>query len=389
MKKAVIILLSFIIIAVLGLGILVYIENKNVPGSTSPEIDSFSVENQAFLVKGNFLTHAEIWYDPVANGENNSDPINLGSAILQSTDSENNQIWSLPIPAQSIYFKKVFASGVGKDNQKAKNVFLEEDDETDLRNSIAQILAGIPMIGAFDDTRTFSYTLHDKIILKLEENKYPQDNISIEPLGNLVETTTGLPEVPLPFYAMQYELRQTGSSTISNGDFKIYINGYLQNGNKIYENPDFGFKINYPPEDILNDISEYEYVTGRPLVRVDLPHNEFIDTNLYEAALMIGASRDSQIVRKCGYLSENEQKQAENLRLNGIDFMVFNGLGAAAGNRYETTSYRTVYDGICYELVMMFHYGEIGNYEPGVAREFDHQKALDALMEISNTFSIQ
>ena len=60
---------------------------------------------------------------------------------------------------------------------------------------------------------------------------------------------------------------------------------------------------------------------------------------------------------------------------------------AGAGNLYETTSYRGLFDGDCYAIEYTIHSTNIGNYSPdqGV-KEFDKVKVQEELEKILDSF---
>jgi len=388
MKRMFIIFLSFVTIVALVLAVLIYLANKATPGMAEPKIESFSVNNSDFIIIGKYLSQADLWYIPTKADTNSTGAIRIGSARLQTSDSAGNQTWTYPIPAEPLPASRIFANGLGSDNKKAKDLILDITGETILFNTIWYSASKSPMIGIWDNSRIFSYAINDKFAVMLEESKYPQNNLTVDPIDLIIESTEKQPEVPLPFYVVGFKVLKAGTSTIANGDFIIHINTYLDNGNRIYKNSDYGFSFDYPPTGILNDNSEYEYITGRPLARVDLSRNDFIDTNLSEASFMVGASQERSIVEKCKKISDTQQMQTDDKTINNVLFKVFYGNDAAAGNRYDTYGYRTVQDDTCYEIELLIHYGNIDNYETGTVKEFNREKAKSDLMEILDSFEI-
>jgi len=157
---------------------------------------------------------------------------------------------------------------------------------------------------------------------------------------------------------------------------------------KEYVNKDYGFILTYPKEYLSDSNLQYQYVTHNTLVEVVLPEKDFSGTNLGEALLIVGASRDKEIIASCLNAVPGEEKQAETKIIKGTEYSVFEALDAAAGNHYESTSYRTVKNSVCYEVVELLHWAEISNYPPGAVKEFDRNKILLKLEEILNTFKI-
>jgi hypothetical protein len=159
--------------------------------------------------------------------------------------------------------------------------------------------------------------------------------------------------------------------------------GYLK-----YDNQEYNFSFSYPEVDVFNPNTGYQYVTNNSLARVDLPASAFAGTNLGEASFIVGASRDAKVVSACLKAAPEERGATSLEVINGTEMKVFSGSDPAAGNLYETTSYRAVKNGVCYEATLLLHSGNIYNYEPGAVKEFDRVKMMAGLTEILRTFKI-
>jgi hypothetical protein len=124
-------------------------------------------------------------------------------------------------------------------------------------------------------------------------------------------------------------------------------------------------------------------------VVVSINPNEFKGTNLGDASLSIGVSRDPDIVAACskGQAAQGE-KAAGTATLGGIKFSRFTFEDAGAGNRYASTIYRGVSDGNCYEIVQFLHWAAIENFSPGAIKEFDRQGVEAELNAIARSFTI-
>jgi hypothetical protein len=156
---------------------------------------------------------------------------------------------------------------------------------------------------------------------------------------------------------------------------------------KKYINSDYNFSFAYPSEDSANNNFQYQFATNNTLVRIDLPAKYYSDTNLGEAAFIVGASRQPSIIASCTVPVLGEEKLGLRT-ISGSDFTAFYSLEPAAGNRYETISYRTVKNDICYEVIEFLHWGEISNYTPGAVKEFDHNLVIVQLDRILSTFKL-
>lgn len=163
-----------------------------------------------------------------------------------------------------------------------------------------------------------------------------------------------------------------------------------QNGQKYlnYNNQEYNFSFSYPERYVFNPNVGYQYVTNNSLARVDVPESDFKGTNLGEASFIVGASRDAKVIKACLKAAPEERDVMGLEVINGTEMKVFSGSDPAAGNLYETKSYRAVKNGICYEATLLLHSGNIYNYEPGAVKEFDHEKFLGGLMKILNTLKI-
>ncbi len=115
----------------------------------------------------------------------------------------------------------------------------------------------------------------------------------------------------------------------------------------------------------------------------------YVNTNLVEAYFLFGSSTDSQDVSTCtqpGTFGEPE-KVIGDVTINGVSFTKSEGGGVGAGNIYEQTYYRAVHNGTCYEITYYVHYGNIGNYDPGTVKEFDHDALIRNFDGILNTIT--
>ncbi len=108
-------------------------------------------------------------------------------------------------------------------------------------------------------------------------------------------------------------------------------------------------------------------------------------TNFSEAWFTVGSSADTKAVASCmsTVLTYNRSNDGVLVSTNYLDFVKFNYGDVAAGNIYETTSYRTKYNNKCYALEYTIHSTNIGNYpaELGI-KEFDKAKIVGIMDEI-------
>lgn len=158
----------------------------------------------------------------------------------------------------------------------------------------------------------------------------------------------------------------------------------------LYQDDILGFKITYQQQDEMRNegFESFLQVTAVPVVAFELPKNLFDKTNLLEAGVFIGASSSPAAKSACTKpLKDTSESVLGTTTINGALWNVFSSTGAAAGNLYETKSYRTVHGDLCFEMVELLHSGNIGNYSEGAVIEFDKAKFQTMLEAIAQTFT--
>jgi membrane-bound inhibitor of C-type lysozyme len=112
-------------------------------------------------------------------------------------------------------------------------------------------------------------------------------------------------------------------------------------------------------------------------------------TNFSEAKLTVGTSPDPSAVATCltynpsGGPATAPTKQT----INGTTYTVMHSNDAAAGNRYDTTSYRTMRNNQCYVIEYTIHSTSIGNYDPSQGiKEFDVAAVTSVMQGIVASF---
>ena len=97
---------------------------------------------------------------------------------------------------------------------------------TQTKNSVITPTAGpqarLYEITEKDNGKTFTYAPKTRFSVILDQNKYPQENLTIEPKG-LLGALSNIPAVSPPFYVARFEGLQTGTCTIRNGSFVVTI----------------------------------------------------------------------------------------------------------------------------------------------------------------------
>lgn len=157
----------------------------------------------------------------------------------------------------------------------------------------------------------------------------------------------------------------------------------------LYSNEKLGFQFLDPQNSTdYPQAINYLHVTKKLGAAIALPEVMLAGTNLGEAVFAVGVDADPTVVSNCTKLSELENKDLGPAIINGVKFEAFSGADPAAGNLYESKVYRTVYNGICYEVVELLHSGNIYNYPSGTVQEFDRVKFFGILEKIAQTLKL-
>ena len=128
---------------------------------------------------------------------------------------------------------------------------------------------------------------------------------------------------------------------------------------------------------------------GTPLLTLSFIEPSFYSptTNLSEAYLMLTATQDPAIVSTCIQPAANRAETVTGqVTIYNYTFTRAEFTGVAAGNLYDQISYRTVVESKCFEVIFLFHSGNIGNYSPGTLVEFDRAALLSKFEAVLATF---
>ena len=157
-----------------------------------------------------------------------------------------------------------------------------------------------------------------------------------------------------------------------------------------FMDPDYNFSLMRPElASIVSDVSDgYLPYTHSPVAGFELSSDLFQGTNLSQAGVYIGVTASSTMLDGCTKPStEVLEKATGTATFKGVTWNVFTSNDAAAGNLYDSKTYRTVHNGQCYEITELLHSGNIGNFPPGTVVQFDHDKFSNILESIAQTFS--
>lgn len=160
-------------------------------------------------------------------------------------------------------------------------------------------------------------------------------------------------------------------------------------------NVSIAYPLDFTPTDIHNErdanwrnTDPGNNALGFTVLTLTVPKPFQPQTNFSEAVFKIGRSTDPKAVQSCTTVSESSGEISSGTKnINGIQFATFKQTGAAAGNIYDGTSYRTVHGGQCYAVEYLIHSTQIANYPAEYhLHPFDEAKVASLLERIVGTF---
>lgn len=133
--------------------------------------------------------------------------------------------------------------------------------------------------------------------------------------------------------------------------------------------------------------SDFSGVQDATVVCVAYPADSLKGTN-FEAAAFSVNQRDATTTEECLKVTEPPAPVApiRSETIAGVKFNVIETDGAAAGNLIDGVAYRSFHRNRCYELDIRIAFANIGNFDPGTVREFDHEPVHRPLKSVLNTF---
>jgi hypothetical protein len=157
-----------------------------------------------------------------------------------------------------------------------------------------------------------------------------------------------------------------------------------------FSDPRYLVGLSYTDEFAPTDVQIPVNLKGTPLLTLAFIDPDFYSprTNLSEAYLLLAATADPAIVSTCTQPSTQVAETVTGLvSINNITFTRSEFVGAAAGNRYDQVTYRTVWADKCIEMVFLIHSTNIGNYPPGTVVEYDRAALLSKFETVLNSFN--
>jgi hypothetical protein len=150
-------------------------------------------------------------------------------------------------------------------------------------------------------------------------------------------------------------------------------------GWQTYSDQTAGFAFRYPPEATLTSSTP-------ELSRIDLAFAP--GTNLHEKTIEVTVDPDPAACdAPPGGSTDPASVPAEPVTINEIPFTRHSFIGAAAGNRYDYTSYSTVLGGRCVRLGFVLHSVVAENF-PTPPPEFDRTAEAAVFDQIIATFDL-
>lgn len=173
-------------------------------------------------------------------------------------------------------------------------------------------------------------------------------------------------------------------------------NQITKNGINTYTDLSKTFSFSYPNQFVLSGgnfgySQDWEVGTtnlGLLLAVVNIPRTFFTEkTNFSEAKFTVGTSADPDAIKNCLTYNNGNTGTSSEITVNNRKFTKIQFGDVGAGNYYDTTSYRTIYDNQCYAIEYTIHSSNIYNYSPdqGV-KEFDKAKVTSVLEGIVQSF---
>lgn len=191
---------------------------------------------------------------------------------------------------------------------------------------------------------------------------------------------------------------------LKEGDNTTYNNcingsqGTTVDGRKVFSDNGKLFTFTYPQSFILSGggigytedwkTNVDDKTLGLVLATVTTPENYQPKTNFGDAKFHVGTSSDPKAIKNCFIDNSGIGVIKASTTVNGIKYTKFISTDAGAGNRYQTTSYRTMQDGQCFALEYTVHYAALENFDPSSGiKGFDQTKVQTDFDSIIQSFT--
>lgn len=151
-----------------------------------------------------------------------------------------------------------------------------------------------------------------------------------------------------------------------------------------YASSTMGVSIKYPKSYTLNADYQYLGFLKKPIkgVKVLIPATMATGTNLSMNDTGVSIEQLPRAQSCTGDIFIVDNVKATSVTENGVSYSVATTSGAGAGNLYEEMVYAISGSKPCTAVRYFIHSMNIGNFEPGVVREFDRMALLAAFDKI-------
>ena len=162
-----------------------------------------------------------------------------------------------------------------------------------------------------------------------------------------------------------------------------------------YTNSSKTFSFSYPNKFILSggDIGySQDWAIGSSnlgilLTVVKIPQSFLPKTNFGDAKFTVGTSADPDAIKNCLTPNDGNTGTTSEVLINSRKFTKTEFTDVGAGNYYDTTSYRTLYNDQCYSIEYTIHSTNIFNYSPDQGiKEFNKTDITLILENIARSF---
>lgn len=154
-----------------------------------------------------------------------------------------------------------------------------------------------------------------------------------------------------------------------------------------YHNSSYGIEFQYP--ETMQFVTSTYAMLDNKVAELQIPQTDYPNTNFGDAAFSVSTVSATSL-DQCLKMNapENGDGFKTQTNVNGRTFYMTKSSGAAAGNRYDSTVYRTLVNQTCYELLETIHTSAIENYPAGTVSSVDPTPIQAKLDSVLNTFQI-
>lgn len=172
--------------------------------------------------------------------------------------------------------------------------------------------------------------------------------------------------------------------------------GAAVNGQKTFTDQGKTFSFSYPEAFSISGGGigytqswkvDSDNTLGLILANITIPQTYQPNTNFGDAHFTVGTSSDPAAVKSCLTDTSGNGVTKSSVTINGIKYAKLVTEDAGAGNRYLTTSYRTIQNSQCYALEYTIHYAVLENFDPSSGvKGFDQKSVTTTLDGIVQSF---